>query len=307
MRIPLGQYVKVAVDWLADNLGGFFDAVKLVLGSIINFFETIYTGIPFLVMLIALVLLALRLGGIKTAAFTLGGLVLIRLIDLYNASMVTLGMITTATVIAVLIGIPLGVISAKSERLGNIIKPILDFMQTMPAFVYLIPAVYFFGLGTVPGTLATIIFAMPPIVRLTNLGIRQVPKEVVEAASAFGATPTQKLFKVQVPLAMPSILAGLNQTIMLSLSMVVISAMISAGGLGQVVYRGIGQMNIAMGFEGGLAVVIVAMILDKITQRLGKKDNQGISLIAVGKKLINKLRPSAKNAAKAPKDSTNTD
>ena len=147
-------------------------------------------------------------------------------------------------------------------------------MQTMPAFVYLIPAVYFFDLGTVPGAVATIIFAMPPVVRLTNLGIRQVPKDVVEAARSFGATPAQLLFKAQIPLAIPNVLAGLNQTIMLALSMVVISAMIGAGGLGNIVLQGITQMKMGQGFEGGLAVVIIAMILDRITQCLGKQNNK---------------------------------
>lgn len=286
MRIPIGVWVETAIKWLKDNISGFFAFFKQGLNQIIDFFEMIFTLLPFAVMLIILVLIALRTAGIKAAVFTLLGLLLVYFTNLWIPSMETLAMITTATLIALIIGIPLGVFMAKSNRANKLIKPVLDFMQTMPSFVYLIPAVYFFGLGTVPGTIATIIFAMPPIVKLTDLGIRQVPKEVVEAASAFGATPVQKLVKVQLPLAMPTMLAGLNQTIMLSLSMVVISAMISAGGLGEEVYRGIGQMNIGAGFEGGLAVVIIAMVLDKITQSLGKKDNKGISLIACSKKLF---------------------
>ena len=159
----------------------------------------------------------------------------------------------------------LGIWTANSDRCNKIMRPILDFMQTMPAFVYLIPAVLFFGLGTVPGAFATIIFAMPPVVRLTGLGIRQVPKNVVEASRSFGATPWQLLYKVQLPLALPTILTGINQTIMMSLSMVVIAAMISAGGLGEIVLKGITQMKIGLGFEGGIAVVILAIVLDRIT------------------------------------------
>lgn len=171
---------------------------------------------------------------------------------------------------ALLLGIPLGIWSARSPRCNQVLRPILDLMQTMPAFVYLIPAVLFFGLGTVPGAFATIIFAMPPVVRLTGLGIRQVPREVIEASHSFGATSWQLLYKVQLPLALPTILTGINQTIMMSLSMVVIAAMISAGGLGEVVLKGITQMKIGLGFEGGIAVVILAIVLDRITQGIAQ-------------------------------------
>ena len=175
--------------------------------------------------------------------------------------MQTLALVLSSTCMALLIGIPLGIWAGKSERCNRMLRPVLDCMQTMPAFVYLIPAVLFFGLGTVPGAFATIIFAMPPVV-----GIRQVPKNVIEAARSFGATPRQLLFKGQLPLALPTILTGINQTIMMALSMVVVSAMISAGGLGEVVLKGITQMKIGLGFEGGIAVVILAIVLDRITQ-----------------------------------------
>lgn len=198
--------------------------------------------------------------------------------------MQTLALVSTSTLIALMIGLPLGILMSQNDITNKIIRPILDFMQTMPAFVYLIPAVYFFDLGTVPGAVATIIFAMPPIVRLTNLGIRQVPKDIVEASRSFGSTPLQLLFKVQIPLAIPTVLAGLNQTIMLSLSMVVISAMIGAEGLGNIVLQGITQMKIGKGFEGGLAVVIIAMILDRITQCLGSENPK------TGKMYIRNLR-----------------
>lgn len=185
--------------------------------------------------------------------------------------MQTLALVLSSTGMALLLGIPLGIWMAGSGRCNKILQPALDCMQTMPAFVYLIPAVLFFGLGTVPGAFATIIFALPPVARLTALGLRQVPKNVVEAARSFGATPSQLLFKVELPLALPTILAGINQTIMMSLSMVVVAAMISAGGLGEVVLKGITQMKIGMGFEGGIAVVILAIVLDRITQGMARK------------------------------------
>lgn len=188
--------------------------------------------------------------------------------------MQTLALVLSSTGMALLLGIPLGIWMAGSGRCNKILQPVLDCMQTMPAFVYLIPAVLFFGLGTVPGAFATIIFALPPVARLTALGLRQVPKNVVEAARSFGATPSQLLFKVELPLALPTILAGINQTIMMSLSMVVVAAMISAGGLGEVVLIGITQMKIGMGFEGGIAVVILAIVLDRITQGMARKNKR---------------------------------
>lgn len=186
-------------------------------------------------------------------------------------TMATLALILSSAFIALVIGIPMGIWAAKKPLVGKLMRPVLDLMQTMPAFVYLIPAVLFFGLGKVPGAFATIIFAMPPAVRLTTLGISQVPKDIVEATRSFGATSRQLLFKVELPLALPTILAGVNQTIMMALSMVVISAMIAAGGLGEVVLKGITQLKIGLGFEGGIAVVILAVILDRITQSFGTK------------------------------------
>ncbi|WMJ89785.1 ABC transporter permease [Anaerocolumna sp. MB42-C2] len=269
-RIPIGDVVEKGVDWMTANFAPFFDGMKAAIEAVINGFEFVYTGIPFVVMLMLIVILAYFAAGKKTAIFSFFGSLIIYSIDLWTLTMKTFALVTTATVIALVIGIPLGIWMSRSNRLNKIMRPILDFMQTMPAFVYLIPAVYFFDLGPVPGAVATIIFAMPPIVRLTSLGIRQVPADVIEASRSFGSTPGQMLFKVQIPLAMPTILAGLNQTIMLSLSMVVISAMIGSGGLGDIVLKGISQMKIGDGFEGGLAVVILAMILDRITQGIGK-------------------------------------
>jgi glycine betaine/proline transport system permease protein len=196
-------------------------------------------------------------------------LVLIFGMDIWQQTVTTLSLVIGASLVALIFGIPLGVIMARSDRMEVIMRPLLDLMQTMPPFVYLIPAAIFFGLGTVPGTIATLIFAMPPAARLTNLGIRQVSQEHIEAGLAFGCTNRQLLFKVQLPLAMPSIMAGVNQTIMLALSMVVIASMIGAGGLGNTVLTGIQRLNVGLGFEGGLGVVLLAILLDRITQSFG--------------------------------------
>ena len=199
--------------------------------------------VPFYLMIAGIAALAWWKAGKGTAVLTLLGLLLIWGMGFWVQTMQTVALVLSST-----------------------IRPVLDLMQTMPAFVYLIPAVLFFGLGPVPGAFATVIFAMPPVVRLTDLGIRQVPEDIVEATRSFGATSGQLLFKVQLPLALPTIMAGVNQTIMMALSMVVIAAMISAGGLGEIVLKGITQMKIGLGFEGGIAVVILAIVLDRITQ-----------------------------------------
>jgi glycine betaine/proline transport system permease protein len=201
--------------------------------------------------------------------FTLIGLLLIYNMGFWVQTMETLALVITSVLIALVIGIPLGIWASKSDTVENIVRPILDFMQTLPAFVYLIPAVLFFRLGEVPGVVATLIFSLPPAVRLTNLGIRQVPSDVREAAQSFGSTGAQMLFKVELPAALPTILAGVNQTIMLALSMVVIAGMIGAGGLGNEVLKGITQLKIGLGFESGISIVILAIFLDRVTQALG--------------------------------------
>ncbi len=191
--------------------------------------------------------------------------------DIWKETVTTLALVIGSSLVALAIGIPIGIAMARSDTVEAIARPVLDLMQTMPPFVYLIPAAIFFGLGKVPGAIATLIFAMPPAVRLTNLGIRQVSREHVEAGQAFGCTDRQLLFKVQLPLAMPSIMAGINQTLMLALSMVVIASMIGAGGLGNTVLTGIQRLNVGLGFEGGLGVVLLAILLDRITQSFGRK------------------------------------
>lgn len=209
--------------------------------------------------------LAMFVSGWRLAVFTVLGFLLIISMDRWNEAMSTLALVLVATGLAVAVAIPIGILAAYSNRVSTVVKPILDFMQTMPAFVYLIPAIAFFGVGQVPGVIATIVFAMPPGVRLTELGIRQVDKELVEAGEAFGAPNLQILRGIQLPLALTTIMAGINQVIMLSLSMVVIAGMVGAGGLGNVVYSGIARADVVLGFEGGVAVVILAIFLDRLT------------------------------------------
>ncbi|AKJ65384.1 ABC transporter permease [Kiritimatiella glycovorans] len=265
----LGPYFEKGVDWLLDNFEGLFNGLRALIDATIGFMEMLLNLPPALIMIIIISAIAWKVGSRKMAIFTFLGLFLIALMELWAATMQSLALVLAATFFALLIGIPLGIVCAWKDGVERVVRPILDFMQTMPAYVYLIPAILFFQLGNVPGAVATVIFAMPPAVRLTNLGIRQLPSDVMEAAESFGSTPMQQLVKVQLPMAMPSILAGVNQTIMLSLSMVVIAAMIGAEGLGKEVYNGITRMEIGQGFEAGIAIVILAMILDRITYSLG--------------------------------------
>ncbi len=270
-ELPIGEVFENIVNWMTDNWEPFFDGINWFVDFIVSSLETLFLLPPPLVMIAILGFLGWFVAGRGVGIFTLIGLFIVDTMKLWPETMETLALVISAAFIALLIGIPLGIWAAKNDVVNKIMRPILDFMQTMPAFVYLIPAVLFFGLGKVPGAVATIIFSMPPVVRLTNLGIRQIPKEVIEASQAFGSTGAQELFKVEIPLATPTIFAGINQTIMLSLSMVVISSMIGAGGLGGKVLSGITQYKIGLGFESGIAVVILAMVLDRITQALGKK------------------------------------
>ena len=271
VSIPVGDYIEILIGWMNTELAPFFNVISSLVSSVIFIFESVLLAPPVWLMLPYLVLLAWRLTNYKIGIFALAGLFLIDGMGMWDESMKTLALVLTSATFALVVGIPMGIWAARRDTVANILRPVLDFMQTMPAFVYLIPAVLFFRLGKVPGAMATVIFSMPPAVRLTNLGIRQVSEEAVEATRAFGGTNSQLLFKVQIPLALKTILTGINQTIMLALSMVVIAAMIGAGGLGQQVLRGIEQLRIGLGFESGLAVVILAMFLDRVTQGLGRK------------------------------------
>ena len=270
-QLPLGAWVNTGVDWLIDNLAVVFDGIKNVTAVVLNNLEKFLLWLPWWSVLSLIMLLAWRLASIRVAIFTGAAMYFIGMLGLWDLCMATLALIATAVLISVVLGIPTGILCAYSDRVDGIVRPVLDAMQTMPAFVYLIPALMFFGIGRVPGVMATVIFALPPAVRLTNLGIRQVPVELVEAAHAFGSTSGQLLFKVQLPLALPSIMAGVNQTIMLALSMVVLAAMIAAGGLGREVFMALGQVDVGRGFEAGIAIVLVAMVLDRVTQALGRR------------------------------------
>jgi glycine betaine/proline transport system permease protein len=271
--INIGKYVEYGVNWLTENFDGLFDLIKNVGNGFIEGFEWILLGIPFYITIAIFTTIAYFKVGRGVALFTALGLTFIYLLGFWVETIETLALIFVSTLIALVQAIPLGIWAAKRPSVNKIARPILDLMQTMPAFVYLIPAVLFFSIGKLPGAFATVIFAMPPAVRLTTLGIQQVPKDVVEAARAFGATNRQILTKVELPLATPTILAGINQTIMMALSMVVIAGMIAAGGLGEKVLEGINNLDIGLGFESGIAVVILAIILDRITQAFGQKGN----------------------------------
>lgn len=269
-KLPVGGAIETLVDWIEQYFGWLLDGISGGLGFLIGGLQDLLFALPapVLIILAATLVWFITRRDIRLTGLTALGLLLIWDLQLWNLAMLTLALVLISTIIALVISIPLGIAAAGNDTLNALLRPALDFMQTMPPFVYLIPAVIFFGLGNVPGTIATVIFAMPPALRLTNLGIRQVPIELIEVADAFGSTPRQKLFKVQFPVALPTIMAGVNQCIMLALSMTVIASMIGAGGLGYQVLVGIQRVNIGMGFEAGLAIVIIAIILDRITQNL---------------------------------------
>ena len=265
-RLPLGQWVNHGVEWLLKHFGTAFDAFTKSVTSITESLRHGLGSLPWSVIILIFALLAWRAKGWRLALGTTIGLFIIYDLELWSPFLDTLILVLIASLVSLIIGIPLGILAARSDRFHKILSPVLDFMQTMPSFVYLIPALMFFNLGTVSAVFATVIFSMPPVIRLTDLGIRQVPEDLVEVGEAFGSSSSQLLWKIQLPLALPTIMAGINQTMMLSLSMVVISAMIGAEGLGAGVLGAISQMDIGKGFEYGLAVVILAMILDRLTQ-----------------------------------------
>ncbi|GMK38883.1 glycine/betaine ABC transporter [Paenibacillus sp. CCS19] len=274
-KLPLDKWVENIVDALETGLKPLFHVISLCIEGIVNGIASTFHWLPALVFIVLAAALGYYLGKWKFAAFTAIGLLLIDNLGLWEHTIDTLALVLTSAILSIVIGVPLGIGSAQSDRVRGIVTPLLDFMQTMPAFVYLIPAVTFFGLGVVPGVIASVIFAVPPTIRLTNLGIRQVPEDLVEAADAFGSTSRQKLFKLQIPLAMPSIMTGINQTIMLSLSMVVIASMIGAQGVGADVYGAVTQIKTGEGFEAGLAIVVLAIVLDRMTQHIVRKNRRG--------------------------------
>lgn len=272
-QIPLADWVDDAMKWLTTTFRPAFDFIKNNGKWLMDTTADMLTAIPPIIFILLMVVLAFfaarKKFGLPT--FTLVGLLLVYNQGLWPQLMDTFNLILYASILSIIIGVPTGILMAKSETAEKIIKPILDFMQTMPAFVYLIPAVAFFGIGLVPGVFASIIFALPPTVRMTNLGIRQVPHELIEATDSYGSTGTQKLFKVELPLAKSTIMAGINQTVMLALSMVVTASMIGADGLGRNVLSALQRAQAGTGFVAGISLVILAIILDRLTQSLDRK------------------------------------
>ena len=270
--IPLDIWVSRFVEWLVDNYRDFFQALKWPVETTLNGFDAGLNWLSPIVVIVVIALAAWRFSGKGLAIFSAVTLTFVGLLGLWSETMTTLAMVLSSVVFCTIVGIPLGIWSGRSDRFEKGLRPVLDAMQTTPAFVYLVPIVMLFSVGNVAGVLATIIFALPPIIRLTSLGIRQVHPELVEAAEAFGATRRQVLLRVQIPLALPTILAGLNQTIMMALSMVVIAALIGAGGLGSPVILGLNTLDIGRAVIGGLGIVLIAIVLDRITQSMARKN-----------------------------------
>ncbi len=276
-RIPLDDWTNSTVGWITETLEPVTEFLAVVIEGLIDGLAAVLTGPPELVIIAVLVAVAFLMAGWRIALLTAVGLVLLISLELWDFAMLTLALVVASAATALVIGIPIGIIAAKSRRLEAVVMPVLDTMQTMPAFVYLVPVVLLLGLGNAPALIATVVFAMPPAVRLTMLGIHQVPKETVEAAHAFGSTPWQTLAKVELPLSVRSIMAGVNQTIMLSLSMVVVASLVGAEGLGEPVLVGLGNLDVGAALVGGVGIVILAIILDRVTRGFEKRGTTGVS------------------------------
>ncbi|MBX6350718.1 MAG: proline/glycine betaine ABC transporter permease [Clostridia bacterium] len=265
-QIPLADWVQSFVRWLETAGQPVFAPIAAFLRAVTNGVTDALLALPWPILVLAALALAWRARGVRLAAGVASGFLLIGFVGMWELAMRTLALVLVSGVISVALGVPLGVAMAKSRTVSRVVEPILDFMQTMPSFVYLLPALMLFGLGQVPAVIATVVYAVPPVVRLTSLGIRSVPVEVVEAGQAFGATGWQLLFKVQMPVALPSIMAGINQTIMMALAMVVIASMIGAEGLGAAVLQGLARLQVGSAFVAGLGIVVLAMLIDRVTQ-----------------------------------------
>jgi glycine betaine/proline transport system permease protein len=280
-RIPVGDWAEAGVEWLRDNLSGLFDVITIVVRFLVDGLTDVLMATPMPLLIAIFALIGWMLRSWQMALGTVLAFLLIAAMDLWVPTLQTLSLVLIATVVALMIAIPLGIWSARNDSVRAILKPVLDFMQTMPAFVYLIPAITFFSIGVVPGLVATVIFALPPGVRLTELGIRGVDSETVEAGQAFGATPGQILRGIQLPLATPTIMAGVNQVIMLALSMAVLAGIVGADGLGKIVVQSVSTVNLALGVEAGLGVVIIAVYLDRVTAALGDPAAYRSSLLGI--------------------------
>jgi len=268
--VPLDTWIETFVkDWLVPNFRGVFQAIQWPVTQVLEAFDAGLQAIPPIVFLIVVTLIAWRVAGRGVAIFTAIAILSFDALNIWPETMTTLAMVLTSVAFCAMVGVPLGILAARSDPFAAFIRPILDIMQTVPPFVYLVPIVMLFGVGIVPGVIATIVFALPPIIRLTNLGIRQVQAELVEAAYAFGSTRRQVLWEIQFPLALRTVMAGLNQTLMLSLSMVVIAALIGAGGLGLTVLTGINKLDVGAAVIGGIGIVLMAIVIDRVTQALG--------------------------------------
>lgn len=274
-RIPFADWIDNGVDWLVTTFSAVFDGIAVLLETIVEGSVDGMALVPSILMAIIFALLAWWISTRSIGIFTLVGFLFIDYLGYWYPMLQMLALVLTSVVFAIAIGVPIGIWASQQAAARKIINPILDLMQTMPAFVYLIPAIFFFNIGVVPGVVASVIFSMPPTIRLTMLGIQQVPEELIEATEAFGSTTWQRLSKIQIPLAKPTIMAGINQSIMLSLSMVVIASMVGAPGLGAEVYRAVTQLKTGVGVETGVAIVIVAIILDRITQHAGARKQGG--------------------------------
>lgn len=276
---PIGTKVDEWILWLTINASWFFDGIKNAITRVLVTIEDILLWIPWPVVILGVALTAWKVSGRNMALFATAALLLVGLMGrlpggtstLWEGSMETLALIIVSVSISLIFGIPLGIIGARSSFADSLMRPILDGMQTMPSFVYLVPGILFFGLGNVPAVMATVIYAIPPVIRLTNLGIRQVSSEAVEAARSFGTTPLQLLTKVQIPLALPTIMAGINQTTMMALAMVVVASLVGAGGLGEAVLRALGRQEAGNSAIAGLAIVVMAIIIDRITQSAARE------------------------------------
>ena len=282
--VPIADWTNSVVGWITETLEPITEPLDALIEGAVGGLAYLLTAPPELVMIVLFAAIAFLLAGWRVALFTALGLVFIISLGLWGEAMLTLSLVLASAVTALVIGIPIGIIAAKSRRVETVAMPVLDTMQTMPAFVYLVPVALVFSLGETPALIATVVFAAPPAVRLTMLGIHQVPTETVEAAHAFGATPWQTLMKVELPLSVRSIMAGVNQVIMLSLSMVVIAALVGASGLGEPVLVGLGNLDVGAALVGGLGIVILAIILDRITRGFERKDRMGISKIRASKR-----------------------
>ena len=268
--LPVQDSINNGLTWVVDHFRPFFQAVRTPIDATLNGVTDVLQTLPMPVLVLLIALLAWQFAGRKLAIGSAVSLLIVALLGIWSEAMVTLALVLTSLFFCIVIGLPAGILLASSDRAQRWTRPLLDAMQTTPAFVYLVPVVMLFGIGNVPGVIVTIVFALPPLIRLTNLGIRQVRPDLIEASRAYGASPMQLLWKVQLPLSMPSIMAGINQALMLSLSMVVIASMIAVGGLGQMVLRGIGRLDMGLATVGGLGIVLLAIVLDRITQAMGE-------------------------------------